>query len=76
MLILSVIQEALKVWFYHKKYQDHISCSFVYRLVCVGDKFSKLIVVFRGENAAFKFIEAIFKEYEYCKKLMKKLNKN
>ena len=42
-----------------KKYQDHIPCSFAYKLVCVDDKFSKLIVVFRGENAAFKFIEAI-----------------
>ena len=44
---------------YTKKYQDHIPCSFAYKLVCVDDKFSKLIVVFRGENAAFKFIEAI-----------------
>ena len=55
-----------------KKYQNHIPCSFAYKLVCVDDKFSKLIIVFRGENAAFKFIEAILKEYEYCKKVMKK----
>ena len=54
--------------FYSKKYQDHIPCSFAYKLVCVDDKFSKPIVVFRGRNAAFKFIEAILKEYEYCKK--------
>ena len=32
----------------------------------------KPIVVFRGENAAYEFIEAILKEYEYCKKVMKK----
>ena len=49
---------------YSKKYQDHIACSFAYKLVCVDDKFSKPIVVFRGENAAFKFFEAILKEYE------------
>ena len=49
---------------YSKKYQDHITCSFAYKLVCVDDKFSKPIVVFRGENAAFKFFEAILKEYE------------
>ena len=49
---------------YSKKYQDHIACSFGYKLVCVDDKFSKPIVVFRGENAAFKFFEAILKEYE------------
>ena len=35
------------------------------------------IVVFRGENAAYEFIKAILKEYEYCKKVMKKhFNKN
>ena len=24
------------------------------------------MVVFRGENAAYEFIETIFKEYQYC----------
>ena len=62
---------------YSKKYQDHIPCSFSYKHVCVDEKFTKPMVVFRGENAAFKFIEAIPKEYEYCKKVMKKyFNKN
>ena len=37
-------------------------------LFCVDDEFTKSIVVFRGENAAYKFIEAILKEYGYCKK--------
>ena len=60
-----------------KKYQDHIPCSFAYKLVCFDEKFTKPIVVFRSENAAFKFIEAILKGYEYCKKVMKKhFNKN
>ena len=37
----------------------------------------KPIVVFRGENAAYEFIEAILKKLEYCKKVMKKnFNKN
>ena len=41
------------------------------------DEFTKPIVVFRGKNAAYKFIETILKEYEYCKKVMKKhFNKN
>ena len=62
---------------YSKKYQDHIPCSFAYKLVCVDDEFSTSIVVFRGKNVAFKFIEAILKEHEYCKKVMKKhFNKN
>ena len=55
-----------------KKYQDHIPCSFAYKIVCVDDRFSKVIVVFRGKNTTFKFIEAIPKEYEYCKKVTKK----
>ena len=46
---------------YSKKY--HIPCSFGYKLVCVDDEISKPIVVFRGENAAYKFMEAILKEY-------------
>ena len=57
---------------YSKKYQDHIPHSFSYKLVYVDDKFSKLIVVFRGENATLNFIKAILKQYEYCKKVMKK----
>ena len=60
---------------YSKKYQDnkkyHVPCSFAYKLVCVDDKFTKQMVVFRGENAAYEFIETIFKEYQYCKKVMK-----
>ena len=57
--------------------QKHIPCSFAYKVVCIDDKFSKPIVVFRGKNAAYKFIKAILKEYEYCKKVMEKhFNKN
>ena len=54
--------------FYSKKYQDHIPCSFAYKLVCVDDKFTKPTVVFRGENATYEFIGKILKEYQYCKK--------
>ena len=62
---------------YSKKYQDHAPCSFAYKLVCVDDEFTMPIVVFRDENAAYKFIEAILKVHRYCKKVMKKyFNKN
>ena len=54
-----------------KKYQDHVPCSFAYKVVCIDDKFSKPIVLFRGETAAYKIIKAILKEYEYFKKVMK-----
>ena len=33
--------------------------------------------MYRGKNAAYKFIEAILEEYDYCKRIMKKhFNKN
>ena len=57
---------------YREKYQDHISCSFAYKVVCVDNKFSKNVVMYRGKNAAYKFIEAILEEYDYGKRIMKK----
>ena len=55
-----------------KKYQDHLTCSFAYKVVCVDDRFTKPFVVYRGENAADEFIKAILKEYKYYKKVMNK----
>ena len=55
-----------------KKKKKKIPSSFSYKLVWVDDKFSQPIVVFRGRNDAYKIIEAILKEHEYCKRLMKK----
>ena len=60
---------------YTNKYQDHI--RFAYKIVCIDNRFSKRIAVYRGENAAYEFIKAILKEYKYCKKVMNKhFNKN
>ena len=50
-----------------QKKQDHIPCSFAYKVVCVEDRFTKQIIVYRCENAAYKFIKSILKEYKYCK---------
>ena len=45
--------------------------------MCVDNKFSKKFVSYRGKNATYRFIKAIFSEYNYCKKLIKKnFNKN
>ena len=57
---------------YTKEYQDHIRCSFAYKVVCADDKFTKRIVVYRGENASYEFIIAILKEYKYYRKVMNK----
>ena len=62
---------------YTKKYQNHIPCSFAYKVVCVDNKFSKDVVLYRGKNAVLKFIMSILKEYDYCRSMMKNhFNKN
>ena len=62
---------------YTKKYQDPIPCSFTYKVFCIDSKFSKKVVLYRGKNAGYRFIEAILKEYDYCKKIIKnQFNKN
>ena len=62
---------------YTKKNHEHVPCSFAYKILCIDNKFSKPIVVYRRENAAYEFIKAILKEYKNCKKVIKKhFNKN
>ena len=62
---------------YTRKYQDHIPCSFAYKVVCLDDKVSKDVALYGGKNAVLKFIEMILKEYDYCRRVMKKhFNKN
>ena len=62
---------------YTEKYQDHIPCSFAYKVPCVDNRFSKVVVMYKGKNAAYKFIEAVLEEYDYCKRIMKNhFNKN
>ena len=45
---------------------------FAYKVVGVDDRFSKPVVVYRGENVAYEFIKAVPKEYKYCKKVINK----
>ena len=60
-----------------EKCQSHIPCSFSCKLVCIDDKSSKPIVLYRGKAAVYKFIEAILGEYDCCKKVKNKhYNKN
>ena len=62
---------------YTEKYQDHIPCSFAYKDVCVDNKFSKNVVLYRERNAVYRFIKAVLEEYDSCKKIIKKhFNKN
>ena len=48
-----------------EKYQDHIPCSFAYKLVCVDNTFSKPVVLYRGGNAAYNFITMMLEEPGY-----------
>ena len=62
---------------YAKKYHEHVPCSYAYKVVCMDDKYSKSIVIYRGVNAAYEFISSVLKEHKYCKKIMKdRFNKN
>ena len=55
---------------YTEKYQDHIPCSFAYKVVCANNNFSKKFVLCSGKNAAYRFTD-------FCKKMIKKhFNKN
>ena len=45
------------------KTQEHTACSHGYKVVCLeNDKYSKPLKIFRGENAVYKFFEALFQE--------------
>ena len=62
---------------YTRKYQDHIPCSFAYKVACIDNKFSKKVVLYREKNVVYKFIKSILNEYNYCTKVIKKhFNKN
>ena len=42
---------------YARKHQDHVPCSFAYKLLCVDNKYSKNIVLYRGKIAVNVFIK-------------------
>jgi len=57
------------------KTHEQECCSYGYKVVCLYDsKYSKPYKMFRGENAAYKFLEAIFKEQKVIQKQIKVFN--
>ena len=55
-----------------RKDQNHVPCSFAYKVVCVDNRFSKKVILYRGKDAVNKFIKSVLKEYNYCRNVMKK----
>ena len=53
---------------YTKKYHDHIPRSYACKTFCIDDRFSKLIVIYRGQNAAYEFIKQFLKSINIAKK--------
>ena len=47
---------------YANKYEKHIACSYGYKLVCVGDKFSKPFKTYLGEDAVYNVINCMIEE--------------
>ena len=41
-------------------------------VICIDNKFSKDIDIYRGKDAIYKFIEKILEEYDYCNGVMKR----
>ena len=53
------------------------TCGFGYKVVCIDDRFTKDIVIYRGKDCVDKFVDAVLSEYEYCKSVMRDhFNKN
>ena len=59
---------------YTKKYQNHIPCGCAYKVVCIDDRFTKDIVIYRGKDCVNKFITMMLEEYEYCSNKMKNIS--
>ena len=53
---------------YSNRYQDHILCSFAYKLVCVDDKFTKPIVVSEVKMLLMNLLKGFVKSLNTVKK--------
>ena len=53
---------------YTKKYHEHVPCSYAYKVVCIDERFSKPIVVYRGVNAVYKGVKQYLKSVSIVKK--------
>ena len=57
---------------YTEKYQDHIPCSLAYKDVCIGNKFSKKVVLYRGKIQFIDSLKQLLRVMIIVKKKLKK----
>ena len=56
---------------------EHVPCSFCYKVICpLDDSLSKPLKLYRGENAVYKFCEAILEEEECLHRRMDDFKKS
>ena len=57
---------------YTEKYQKHTACSFGYKVVCYYDqKYSRDVVIYRGEDCIQKFMKCMFEEVKNCQSIIR-----
>jgi len=57
---------------YTTTYQSHGACGFGYKVVCHYDQsYSKPVEIYRGEDAAERFIHKVFEEVRSCQSVMR-----
>ena len=61
---------------YTEKYQAHISCSFTYHVVCIDDKFSKTVVLYREKMQSIGSLKQLLKSIIIAKSHKNIFNKN
>ena len=47
---------------YANKYQEHIVCSYGYKLVCVDDKFNKRFKIYLGKDEVYNSTSSMIEE--------------
>ena len=52
------------------KESERVPCDFGYKVVCVDDRFSKDVVVYRGKDCVKKFIACILDEMSIAKRFV------
>ena len=57
---------------YTNKYQIYIPFSYGYKLLCVGDKFSKPFKTSLDKDGVYSFNNNMIEESKYCSKVMKR----